>query len=315
VPDDTTGLARLVTTIDGGLLSAGDYEVVAALKGPGGVALTTLPRSLTLSPRAGAAAATGLSRAAWLSALTPAFARTRVLEADVLRPVLARLEARATAPAVRRALSHALDGRAEALVVDPAVGREDPVAGAFLTGVSLFARGDLEAAALQFREALRTDAEFAPAMFYLGACYAAGGRDREAAGAWQTAMIDEEAGVLPALLADAWLRAGDADAALDIVDEALAQAPADRALVERRITALLALDRTAEAMTAVDAAPLISPELLFAAMRVLVEAHTARRPIVSPEADRRRLQTYADRYTAASGPQQALVASWLTAWP
>jgi tetratricopeptide (TPR) repeat protein len=296
------------------LLSPGDYEVVAALEAPGGVALTTAPRSLTLSPRAGGAASTELTRGGWLAALTPKFARTRVLEADVLKPVIARLEARATAPAVRTALAHALDGRPDALVVDAAVRRADPVAGAFLTGVSLFARGDLEAAALQFREALRSDAEFTPAMFYLGACYAAGGRDREAAGAWQTAMIDEAAGVVPALLADAWLRAGDADAALDIVDEALAQAPADPALVERRITALLTLARPADALTALDAAPSMSPDLLFAAMRVLVDAHTARQPVVSPDADRQRLQTYAERYKAANGPQQPLVESWIAAW-
>jgi hypothetical protein len=313
VPDDGSGLTHLVAKLEPGLLTSGQYEVVAQLKVLDGAALTSTARGLTLVPAAPSSAG-AITRPIWLSSLTPTFARARVLEADVLKPAIARLEARATAPAVRRALAQAREGRPDALVVDAAVRREDPVAGAFLTGVSLFARGDLEAAALQFREALRSDAEFTPAMFYLGACYAAGGRDREAAGAWQTAMIDEAAGVVPALLADAWLRAGDPDAALDIVDEALAQAPTDAALVERRITALLALVRTADALTALDAAPPMSPDLLFAAMRVLVDAHTARQPVVSPDADRRRLQTYAERYKAVNGPQQALVESWIAAW-
>ena len=47
------------------------------------------------------------------------------------------------------------------------------------------------AAAGKFRDALRIDSEFFPAAFYLGACYAAGGRDRDAVGAWQTSLMTE----------------------------------------------------------------------------------------------------------------------------
>ena len=50
----------------------------------------------------------------------------------------------------------------------------------FLKGLALLGRNELEAAAQEFREALRIADDFLPAAFYLGACYAAGGRDSEA---------------------------------------------------------------------------------------------------------------------------------------
>jgi tetratricopeptide (TPR) repeat protein len=217
---------------------------------------------------------------------------------------------------VQTALARALEAKPEAIAVDGALRKQDPVAAAFLSGVALFARGELEPAAVQFREALRVDAEFAPAIVYLGACYAAGGRDREAAGAWQTALISEtEDAVLPALLADAWLRVDDAEAALEILDEAIGRWPDDRELSGRRVTALLAQGRVADGLTALDAHVGASADQLLAGMRLIVEAHMVRKPIASPESDRERLQKYADRYRAANGPQQALVSSWLANWP
>ena len=65
----------------------------------------------------------------------------------------------------------------------------------------------------QFRETLRLDSEFFPAAFYLGSCYAAGGRDHEAAGAWQTSLVTEsDAPFIYTLLGDALLRLREIDA-------------------------------------------------------------------------------------------------------
>lgn len=312
VANDDAGFSELVARLEPGLLTPGDYVVVAELKS-GAAAFSTGARPLILAPASGAAA-TG--RPTWLAALTPPFSRARVLDPAVLKPVITRLQARATAPAVQAALAKALDGKPEALTVDNAVRAQDPVAAAFLRGLAHFAKAELEPAAQQFREALRLDAEFAPAIVYLGACYAAGGRDQEAAGAWQTALISEDEGaVLPALLAEAWLRADDADAAIEILDEAAAKWPEDRDLSAGRVTALLAAGKTADALTALDGLKAASADQLFAAMRVLVDAHTRSQAVVSAAEDRRRLAAYAERYKAANGPQQPLVASWLSSWP
>ena len=90
-------------------------------------------------------------------------------------------------------------------------------------------RGDLESAAAAFRTAIKIASDFPPAAVYLGACYAAGGRDREAAGAWQLVLaLGQEDAVVYRLTADALLRLGDAAAADDVLKDAVRAFPAGR---------------------------------------------------------------------------------------
>ena len=109
------------------------------------------------------------------------------------------------ADAAGSAIADAKAGRFdEAAEASVKAGGSERLASVFLNGLALYARGQLEAAAGQFREALRLDSEFFPAAFYLGSCYAAGGRDREAAGAWQTSLVTEgDAPFVYTLLGDA----------------------------------------------------------------------------------------------------------------
>ena len=81
---------------------------------------------------------------------------------------------------------------------------------------------------------MRASADFYPAMVYLGACYAAGGKDKEAAGAWRTALIREgDTLALHMLLADALLRQGNGELALETLDKARARWPDDDGLKRR----------------------------------------------------------------------------------
>ena len=101
------------------------------------------------------------------------------------------------------------------LVVSDARGRRGAAA-AFLKGLTLLADRKLEPAAAAFRDAMRASADFYPAMVYLGACYAAGGKDKEAAAVWRTALIREgDTPALHVMLADALLRQGRGDLAID----------------------------------------------------------------------------------------------------
>ena len=101
---------------------------------------------------------------------------------------------------------------------------------AFLKGLSLLANRRIEPAAAAFREAMRGSADFYPAMIYLGACYAAGGKDKEAAAVWRTALIREgETPALHAMLADAHLRQGRGDLAYDDLAASRDRWPDDRA--------------------------------------------------------------------------------------
>ena len=177
------------------------------------------------------------------------------------------------------------------------------------------ARADLERAAQRFREALRADADFLPAAVFLGACYALGGRDLDAAGAWQTALIGiDDDPRLFALIVDARLRAGDAAGAEDVAAEAEKRWPADAGLRQRRAVLELARGRVAEALTALDALEQPSTDLLFAALRILHGARAAGLTVEDPARDRARFERYATRYRELGGPDQALVSGWAGAW-
>src|SRR4030095_15538791 len=110
-------------------------------------------------------------------------------------------------------------------------------------------RSDLKGAEARFREALRMDSEFLPAAFYLGACLAAAGRDREAAGAWQTSLITEaNAPFVYTLLGDALLRLRDVEQAIDVPMEAGTLGPREDQFGLRLGTALVAAKKQAEAL-------------------------------------------------------------------
>ncbi len=156
---------------------------------------------------------------------------------DVLTPAL-------LGPAVTSAA--ALDGgrsgdAAHALVADVAAGRLDGLARlsrsgteslltSFLRGLASYRAGRIEEAAGHFRAAIRGSSDFLSGVFYLGACYAAGGKTREAVAAWQTALIaDSPPPDVYRVIADADLRLGNADEASELLEEAAARWPDDEA--------------------------------------------------------------------------------------
>ena len=129
---------------------------------------------------------------------------------------------------------------------------QSPVA-AFLKGVSLLSQNKLELAANSFRSAMRASADFYPAMIYLGACYAAGGNDKEATGAWRTALIKEgDALPLHTLLADALLRQDNGELALETLDKARSRWPDDDGIKRRFVLAALMAGEYADGLQTLD---------------------------------------------------------------
>jgi tetratricopeptide (TPR) repeat protein len=312
------------------LLPAGDLAVVGEIA-IGGKAAAERRRAFVVRGAGGTGAAAGGATLASVvpdvSGLAPRFAREAVLESPLLGRAFTALEARKPSPAARAAIERARAGDRSA--PDAALVRADAVTGAFLAGLAdlgsvnlapdpaarATARADLERAAQRFREALRADADFLPAAVFLGACYALGGRDQEAAGAWQTALIgiDDEPALF-ALIVDARLRAGDAAGAAELMGEAEGRWPADATLKPRRVLVDLSQGRVAEALTALDALERPSADMLFAAMRILYGAHAAGLAVEDSSRDKARLERYAEQYAALGGPDQALVKGWITAF-
>jgi VWFA-related protein len=231
------------------LLPSGDY-LARAIVTVGGQPVGDVTRPFRIVREAKVASTTPASAAS--ATIRPAaaptamptrpepFDRGSVLTAPVLGFFLDRLRTAAANPgAVGPAVEEIRGGKfAEALETLQKAGG-DQLATPFLEGLVLLAKGELNPAANKFRDALRIDSEFYPAVFYLGACYAAGGRDREAAGAWQTSLVpDSSAPFAYAFLGDALLRLRDVDQAIDVLTEGRSRWPDDTQIAARLETAL-----------------------------------------------------------------------------
>jgi len=305
-----------------GLLPPGEY-VARAVISVSGRRVGHVIRPFRIS-RAGPVVAV---RAGTTAALTPtapipftsrmeAFDKSSVLTPQVLGFFLDRLTPGAAADAadLRPAIASASAGKLDdALQALKGIG-DDRLAAVFLKGLVALSHSDLKTAEARFSDALRMDSEFLPAAFYLGACYAAAGRDREAAGAWQTALITESnAPFVYTVLGDALLRLRDVDQAVDVLTEARTLWPANDEVGVRLATALIGAKKHGEAMKVVqpylDAHP-ADQDWLFLALRALYETRAANRSIDTRDADKTRFLKYADAYSSARGPRQALVDQW-----
>lgn len=301
------------------LLPPGEY-IARAVVSVGGQKLGQVSHPFRIVRAAGAnpAAATGALTAPAPIPFTSrieAFERVSVLTPPVVGFFLDRMNVGRNAPvtppaAIEAARAGRFDDAVDASKKVPA----NQLAPVFLGGLALYAKGDLEAAAAKFRESLRIDSEFFPAAFYLGACYAAGGHDREAAGAWQTSLITEgDAPFVYTLLGDAFLRLHEVDQAIDILTEASTLWPGKAEVQLRLGTAYAQANRPVEAVQTLDPYLTEHPqdqERLFIALRAIYEARSAGKAIGTVEEDRQRFDRYAMAYAKAGGAQQALVDQW-----
>jgi VWFA-related protein len=318
---DAPGRRTVEGAVSIGLLPPGEYvaRAVIALGGRHAATLTRPFRISSLAPPANTAVGNtrpiaGARPAIPFTSRIDAFERSAVLSPQVVTFFLDRMNVGASGAAAAPAIAEAKAGRFDAAVEAVKAVGNDQLAAVFLNGLALLARGQLDAAAGKFRDSLRIDSEFFPAAFYLGSCYAAGGQDREAVGAWQTSLVTEsDAPFVYTLLGDALLRLRDADQAVNILQEAAALWPENEQVQLRLGTAQAMADHPVEALKTLE--PYLSRhpddvERLFVALRLLYEAKASGRPVTSAEEDRALFSRYAAAYAAASGPQRAVVDQW-----
>lgn len=282
------------------------FTVIAAPSAPGTVAAAG---SVT-----GASVSTVRSVRAVVS--IPPFALEQAMAPQVLGGFLERVAARpdAAAPMIRDLVARARSAGVDQVAVSDTLAAEYPVA-AFLRGLNLLSQNKLEHAANAFRGAMRGSADFYPAMVYLGVCYAAGGNDKDASGAWRTALIKEgDALPLHLLLTDALLRQGKSDLALQTVDSARARWGADGALQRRLVLAALQSGEYADGLQTLDelvASRADDEASLSAGLLVLYESFVNGRPVETIEQDRARMTRLADLYRARGYAGVALLDTWL----
>jgi VWFA-related protein len=245
-----------------------------------------------------------------LLASIPKFDREALLKPEVVTSMIDALER--SSPALKEALAEARAGRYGAAALE-ALGSGDQTAAQFLRGLELFTKGQIDQAAIQLQNAAGPRREYFPAALYLGACFAAAGRDRDAAGVWQLAFGKEPRPSLAyALFADARLREGQAASVIDVLRPALERTPTDDAIGKRLALAYVMTGRFADALPVLDAYLTRNPtdqEALFSAVMSQYEVSSLQ-DITLAQSDRQKLTRYARAY---KGPQQALVARYLSA--
>jgi VWFA-related protein len=276
-------------------------------------AVTAAPDSIEGMPGAPAAAAPRID----VATMAEPFRRDPLLAEDAVRLFVDELVsnlAQPLPPGLAPAVEDARAGRVSAAASKAAEPRLHPVV-SFLRGLAMFERGDIDAAANFFRSTLQSAPGSYAAMVYLAACYAAGGRDDEAAGAWKTSLVGfDDTPLVYVLLTDAALRIADGPTALEAVKEAGAQWPEDERFIRRAALVLLASRRPADAYAAFDQYLARRPEdeaTLLQAIQGLYQLALAGAAAESPGQDLARVKRYAAEYERVKGSQVALVRAWV----
>ncbi len=300
---------RLVSAVSGSEASGAD---TAGSHAAGAATLPPASSAAAASASPGARLAIGADRL-----LVRSFDRRDVLRPDVAAYFVDRLATASpgAVASVTEARQAARTANFSALAERLPEVNEASLDGAFLRGLERYASGDAKAAAKEFRAAVTLNSEFLPAIFYLGACYASGGNDREAVGAWQAALTNEtDARIVYEVLVDALLRLNEVPKAREILEEARGRWQGEAALVPRA-AAVAAADHDAKG-----ALGLLEPYLasypadadaLFLALRLLYQASADGKPLGTRQDDGEKLVKYAKQYEAANGPERAIVQRWL----
>jgi VWFA-related protein len=301
---------RSVTGVLGAkTLPAGPYVARAQIRRDGKL-IGSLARPFVLERAEGtrvvapvAVAAAAVSFAGSL----PKFDPKATLQRDVVGAMLDITEKRS--PALKALIAEARAGRYGPAALD-ALAEGDQTTAAFLRGLDFFVKGQFDQAATQLDIASGPRREFFPAAFYLGAAFAAAGRDRDAAGIWQLALGQEArpAAIYP-MIADARMRDGQAQSAIDILKPAYDRAPADDEIGRRLGMAYVMTGQFADAVPILDGYLTRHPaeqDVLLAAIVAQYEVTRGGQALSS--VDRAKLRRYA---TAYRGAEQVLVEKYL----
>jgi VWFA-related protein len=210
-------------------------------------------------------------------------------------------------------------GRDEALrpqTVEPFLQRVPTITRqVFEQGLAELQKANYAGAEINFKRAIRPDVDSTSALAYLAASLAAAGRDAEAAGAWQTALVDGSD--LPQIyqwLGETLARTRDYTAARSILEEAVGRWPSDTRFDRTLALSYATLGKGRDAIRTLDryvtdGRP--EPDLLVLMVEWLYQVHSNGAVVQNGAGDLAMAQSYAAQYATVKGPKQALVQQWV----
>ena len=242
----------------------------------------------------------------------PRFSSRTILTPTVVQPFLDGLaDMHPPSPDVEALIEKAKQGNYDVPAQRGAT-PDDELNLAFLRGLNSMSKGENAQAAAWFQQTLKGASDFLGAAFYLGATHAEAGRDREAIGAWQMALLSENPGAVYPNLVDALLRTGDGRGALDVLDEAPTAWASDNERLKREAIALAMIGDFSGALPKLkdqlDNTNIDDQPLLFVAIQVLYKMHQQDRSL-SPD-NVQHFRDYVERHQKIGGPNRAIVETW-----
>jgi tetratricopeptide (TPR) repeat protein len=242
----------------------------------------------------------------------PRFSSRTILTPDVVRPFLEGLaDTHPPSPEVEAVIEKAKEGHYDA-PADKGATPDDELNLAFIRGLNALSKGEVPQAAAWFNQTLKGASDFLGAAFYLGATHAESGRDKEAIGAWQMALLSENPGAVYPALVDALLRTGDGRGALDVIDEAPQAWENDDDRLKREAIARAMVGDYSGAL------PMLKDQLdntrnddqtmLFVAIQVLFKMHQQDKGL-SPD-NIEKFRNYVERHQKLGGPNKSIVETW-----
>jgi len=238
-----------------------------------------------------------------------------VMVTSLLQPAVTRaieLDEKHAGPAASEQASQLAAGHLDALDGAALAAGDASLLASFLRGLALYRTGKIEEASKEFRAAVRASPDFLPGVFYLGACYAAGGNPREAVGAWETALIgDDSPPEVYRLVADWYLRLGDSDDATGLLQEAGSRWPDDARFAITSALVRAANGHIPEALTGLKPVldgPAPGRETLGLAVRLAAANMATSEDHAGAEAT---LRALASKVQASGSDLPPLVARWL----
>jgi VWFA-related protein len=276
------------------------------LLSPAVAASTTAPPDLSepLDPDAPAAPPPPIK----ILAPVPNFVPSTVLEQAVLRPFLDGLaDLHPPSAAVEAVIEEARNGRF-AVPDGPGATPDDEIALTFVRGLNAFQQGNIAQASSWFQQTMKGASDFLGAAFYMGACHAASGRDRDAIGAWQIALLSENPGAVYPALVDALLRVGEGRQAVDFLQEAPEAWTDDRERMKREATAEAMLGDYESALPKLKElvnGQRVDQNLLFVAIQVLYRMHIDNKGLSAQ--NKALFADLVTRHQGMGGPNKALV--------
>ena len=287
------------------LLPAGRYVARARVLRDDGTVAGVLVRPFILeAPEATSAGAPSPFMQGTVAKFDPRVAMAPQMVRNLLDSVERRF------PDMKGPLVEARAGRYGIAAIEALIGG-DQAAAAFFKGLDWYSKGQLGQAARQLELAAGPRRDFFAAAFYLGATFAAAGRDRDAAGVWQMAIGDEPRPLLAyTLLADARLRDGQPASVIDVLKPTYERTPGDDEIGQRLMLAYLMTGRYEEALPVLDGYLSRHPAdevALFAAVFAQYQV-AMRERLVLPTADVAKLARYVRAY---DGPYEELLTKYL----